>query len=58
MAEIINLNRARKNRAKAADLARAAQNRITYGRSKDEKRIAETERARALKDLDGKKLED
>jgi hypothetical protein len=39
MAEPINLNKARKARAKAADQARAAENRIKFGRTGVEKSL-------------------
>lgn len=57
MAEIINLNRARKVRAKAEDKARAAANRVAYGRTKGEKKAAQTEQTRATRLLDGQKLD-
>ncbi|NBB63611.1 DUF4169 family protein [Pseudomonas sp. ODNR1LW] len=57
MAEIINLNRARKARAKSEDKARAAANRIVHGRSKEQKQAARTEQARADRRLDGQKRE-
>lgn len=37
MAEIVNLNRTRKAKARAADESRAAANRVKYGRTKAEK---------------------
>jgi hypothetical protein len=58
MAEIVNLRRARKEKARAGKEARAADNRARFGRSKFEKRAAEAERDRAETGLDGKKLED
>ena len=58
MAEIVNLRRARKDRARAAKDVRAADNRAQFGRSKAEKRAAGAERGRAETDLDGKKLAD
>ncbi|MDE2149772.1 MAG: DUF4169 family protein [Gammaproteobacteria bacterium] len=39
MAKIINLNRARKARARAEDERRAAENRIRFGRSKAQKQL-------------------
>jgi hypothetical protein len=57
MAEIINLNRARKDRAKAEDRARAAANRAAHGRTKGQKQAAETDRDRADRLLDGQKLD-
>jgi len=58
MAEIVNLRQARKNRARAAKDARAAENRTRFGRAKAEKGGAEAERVRSEIRLDGKKLED
>ncbi len=57
MAEIVNLRRARKDRARAAKDARAADNRTRFGRGKAERRKAEAGQARAKATLDGKKLE-
>lgn len=57
MGEVINLNRARKTRAKAEDKARAAANRVVHGRSKSEKTLSALERHRAEKQMDGQKLE-
>ena len=57
MAEVVNLNKFRKARDKAADKARADSNAVKFGRSKDEKAL---ERARAEKterDLDGHERE-
>ncbi len=58
MAEIVNLRRARKDQARAAKEAAAAENRTQFGRSKAKKRATEAERGRAETGLDGKKLED
>jgi hypothetical protein len=58
MGEIVNLNRVRKDRAKAATRASAVANRVLHGRSKAERAQAEAERARADRLLDGSKLED
>lgn len=58
MGEIINLNRVRKDRAKAGATAAAKTNRARYGQSKAERALAETERERAARLLDGSKLED
>ncbi len=58
MADVVNLNQARKAKAKADDKARAAENRVRFGRSKAEKSV-EAARAEKLKrDLDGAKRED
>jgi hypothetical protein len=58
MGEIVNLNRARKDRAKAEAKAVAAANRAVHGRTKADKSKAAKEQARADKLLDGSKLED
>lgn len=48
MADIINLNRFRKAKARVAEERRAEENRVSFGRTKAEKLAAkaETERAR------------
>ncbi|MBA4804067.1 MAG: DUF4169 family protein [Brevundimonas sp.] len=58
MGDIVNLNRARKERAKAAARASAAANRAAHGRTRGERSGAEAERARAARLLDGAKRED
>ena len=58
MAEIINLNQARKALAKAEDKARAAANRVAHGRSKVEKDKARLERLRSEQHIEGHKRED
>lgn len=57
MGEIVNLNRARKTRAKAEDKAQAAINRVVHGRTKADKSLSVLERHRADKLLDGQKLD-
>lgn len=58
MAEIVNLRRARKQRERAAAEQQAEQNRISFGRSKAERRLAEAERDKADRTLDGHRLAD
>ncbi|MEG3181582.1 DUF4169 family protein [Sphingomonas sp. LT1P40] len=55
MAEIINLNKARKQRTKAADSAKAVENRAKFGRTKAEKQAEAAERARIERTLDDSK---
>lgn len=55
MAEPINLNKARKARAKAAGKAQAVENRVRFGRSKPEKTVAKLEAERVRRDLDARK---
>ena len=45
VAEIINLRQVRKERDKAAREAKAAQNRVLFGRPKKAKTLAETRKA-------------
>ena len=58
MGEIVNLNRVRKDRAKAEAKAAAGANRAAHGLSKGERTRAEAERERAARLLDGSRLED
>jgi len=55
MAELINLNKARKARAKVTREAEAAENRVRFGRTKADKLLAEKRREVSARDLDGKK---
>ncbi|MGV9010073.1 DUF4169 family protein [Brevundimonas sp.] len=58
MGEIINLNRARKTRAKSARSLEASANRAAPGRTKAERQVAQAERDRVQTLLDGAKRED
>ena len=58
MGEVVNLNRVRKDRARAGKKAASVANRAAHGLSKAERTKAETARARADRLLDGSKLED
>ena len=58
MGDVVNLNRARKQRAKADGKATAAANRAAHGRSRAEREAADRERERAARLLDGSKRED
>ncbi|MFN4283325.1 MAG: DUF4169 family protein [Alphaproteobacteria bacterium] len=57
MGDVVNLNQFRKQRARAASAKKADENRVRFGRAKDEKtrQVAEFERDR--RDLDGKQLD-
>ena len=55
MADIVNLNRARKAKARSDKEAQAAQNRIAFGRTKAEKQQAAAEKARADRQIDDHK---
>lgn len=57
LAEIINLNRARKARAKDEARATAANNRAAHGRTKSQREQVEAEQSKAARLLDGAKRE-
>jgi hypothetical protein len=54
-AEIINLNRARKAKAKAKKASQAEQNRVLHGTPKHLKRLGKTRAEKARRDLDAHK---
>lgn len=56
MGEIVNLNRARKAKARVEKEAKAEANRIAFGLPKAEKQAARRERERREQTLDSKKL--
>ena len=58
MAEIINLNRARKARVKAEGKVTAEANRALHGRTRAERTAQDATRDRAARHLDGHKRED
>ena len=57
MAEPVNLNKARKAKARAAAGETAAQNRVAFGRTKAEKSLAQARAEKAARELDQKKRE-
>ena len=56
MGDVVNLNRFRKANAKTEQTRQAEHNRQSYGRAKVDKERTASERERAERDLDGKKL--
>lgn len=56
MAEIVNLRRARKQRARQEAEQQAQQNRIAFGRTKAERSLTQAERDKAARILDGHRL--
>jgi hypothetical protein len=56
MAEIINLRKHRKAKARATDENTAAENRVKFGRTRQERERQATEEARAVRQLDGHRL--
>lgn len=57
MAELVNLNRARKTRAKDAARAKASENRAAFGRTKSERELEAARAEKAARELEGKKRE-
>jgi hypothetical protein len=55
MAEIINLNKARKAKAQAGKAIRAQENRVRFGRTKAEKQAEAADKARIARTLDDAK---
>jgi hypothetical protein len=55
-AEIVNLRRARKEKARAAKAESAAQNRAKFGRTRAEREKEAADKARIARELDGAKL--
>jgi hypothetical protein len=58
MTEPINLNQARKAKAKADARSQAAENRVKFGRGKSEKLVSKLEAERARRALDQTKREE
>jgi hypothetical protein len=56
MADVINLNKARKAQAKATGKQAAAQNRAKFGRTGADKSLEAARKAKADQALDGAKL--
>ena len=56
-AEIVNLRRARKAKARADREAQAAENRVRFGRTKDERRIETAQGELERRRLDAQKIE-
>jgi len=53
MGKPVNLNRFRKNKARAEKKARAEQNAVSFGRGKAEKELERARAEKARRDLDG-----
>ncbi len=58
MGKPVNLNRFRKDKARAEKKARADANAVKHGRSKSEKAVAKLEQERQKRDLDGHKVDE
>ena len=57
MAQPVNLNRFRKEKARAEKKARADRNAVKFGRTKAEKQLDRARADKSARDLDGKKRE-
>ncbi len=57
MSEIVNLNRARKAKARRVAGAQAAENRVVFGMTKAAKAVARSAAAKSERTLDGHKRE-
>jgi Domain of unknown function (DUF4169) len=57
MADIVNLRRARKDKARQQRESEAAANRRRFGRTKAEKAADKDAQERARRDIDGKKVD-
>lgn len=57
MGELINLGRARKDRARAEAKDKAAANRAAHGRTRSEKALEKTRSEKAARDLDQHRLD-
>lgn len=58
MGDVVNLNKARKARARSDAKATAEANRVKFGRTRAEKERDRIDKARADRLIDGAKLED
>lgn len=57
MAEIVNLNKFRKQRERDTARRTADENRVTHGRTKAERNKVRADAEKAAKDLDGKQID-
>jgi len=57
MGEIVNLRQFRKQKARAEAEKTAEQNRVSFGRTKAERDLTETERDKAARHVDGHRLD-
>lgn len=57
MGDVVNLNQYRKQRSRTTSQKRASENRVRFGRSKDEKTRQGHDADRTSRDLDGKQLD-
>ncbi len=58
MGKPVNLNRYRKEKARAEKKARADQNAVAFGRSKTEKQVVKLQKDKQNRDLDNHELDE
>ena len=58
MAKPVNLNRFRKDKARAEKKVRASQNSVMFGRKRTEKQLDRTKLDNAKRDLDGHQIDE
>ncbi|WP_425082838.1 DUF4169 family protein [Ruegeria profundi] len=58
MGKPVNLNRYRKEKARAEKKARADQNAVAFGRSKAEKQVVQLQKDKQNRDLDNHELDE
>ncbi len=58
MGKPVNLNRYRKEKARAEKKARADQNAVAFGRSKAEKQVVKLQKGKQTRDLDNHELDE
>jgi len=57
MGDVVNLNQFRKQRSRTTSQKQASENRVKFGRSKDDKTRQIRETDRTSRDLDGKQID-
>lgn len=57
MGDVVNLNQYRKQRSRTASQKRASENRVRFGRTKDEKTRQALETEQNVRQLDGKQID-
>lgn len=57
MGDLVNLNKARKQREREAAKARAAENRVRFGQDRNTRNKARKDAERSRQELDSKKLD-
>lgn len=57
MADLINLRKFRKSKAKAEKSARADENRVRFGQTKEDKQVLDKENMAKIRKLDNKRLD-